>query len=270
MSTLSGYDPDFPEVPNESSGSGCRGLVVRFLFIVCALVLLSALLLPAYRSARWNAKRAQCLSNMKQIMLALNNYAEDQGSLPPAYSVDANGRPLHSWRTLILPYLEHRELYDSIDLKKPWNDPANAKAFETVASVYDCPCIIVDPAYSCPELRGKSWNKTVYRASVGPHAFLRPTEPRPLATITDDPAWTLSVIEVDQANAVPWMAPEDADAAMILRPGADLKLQHPGGVNAAFADGSAVFLKTTVAPEVRRAMISVDGGEAVSREQVIK
>lgn len=269
MSILPGNDPDFPDIPDRPSGTGCGGLVGRLLVWVSVVLLLGALLSPAYRSARWAAKRSWCANNLKQIMLALNNYAEAEGAYPPAYTVDANGKPLHSWRTLILPYLEYHDLYESIDLTKPWDDPVNAKAFETVVGTYDCPCIIVDPAVPCPELRGRSWNKTVYRASVGPHAFLRPTEPRPLATIADGTDWTLSMIEVALEDAVPWMAPEDADEAMILnlRPGS--KLVHPGGVNAAFADGSALFLKTSIPPEIRRAMISVDGGEAVSRDQVI-
>ena len=45
-----------------------------------------------------------CVNNLKQIALALHNYEEVYKVLPPAYTVDAQGRPLHSWRTLILPY----------------------------------------------------------------------------------------------------------------------------------------------------------------------
>ena len=70
-------------------------------------------------------------NNLKQIALALLNYEQAHHALPPAYTVDAQGRPLHSWRTLILPYLDQESLYQTIDLSKPWNDPANAKALET-------------------------------------------------------------------------------------------------------------------------------------------
>ena len=103
------------------------------------IALLIALLLPAIRSAGPAARRAQCVNNLKQIALALHNYEQAHKALPPAYTVDAKGRPLHSWRTLILPYLEQEPLYQTIDLSKPWNDPANAKALETAASRFSLP-----------------------------------------------------------------------------------------------------------------------------------
>ncbi len=93
--------------------------------------------------------------------------------MPPAYTVDAKGRPLHSWRTLILPYLEQEPLYQMIDLSKPWNDPANAKALETSL-----------PVFRCPEAVGPR-NTTTYLAIVGPNGCLIPKESRRLAEITD-------------------------------------------------------------------------------------
>ena len=79
------------------------------------------------------------MSNLHQISIALQLYAAAHGGLPPAYTTDADGKPLHSWRTLILPYLEHQQLYESIDLAKPWDDPANAEACKAALSVYQCP-----------------------------------------------------------------------------------------------------------------------------------
>ncbi|MEL7264459.1 MAG: DUF1559 domain-containing protein [Planctomycetota bacterium] len=67
-----------------------------------------------------------CSNNVKQIGLGLANYHASWNSFPPAYTVDANGNRLHSWRTLILPYVEQQPLYDRIDLTKPWDDPAHA------------------------------------------------------------------------------------------------------------------------------------------------
>ena len=83
-------------------------------------------------------------------------------ALPPAYTVDAKGRPLHSWRTLILPYLEQEPLYQTIDLSKPWNDPANAKALETSL-----------PVFRCPEAVGPQ-NTTTYLAIVAPNGCFIP------------------------------------------------------------------------------------------------
>src|SRR5690606_34269614 len=122
----------------------------RFLIpvgVVLALVaigLVVALLLPSSRgvpAAKW---RSQCSNNVRQILLALLQYEKEHGTLPPAYTVDDQGNRLHSWRTLILPYLEEQELYELIDLTKPWDDPVNAQARETRVEVYLCPSMPLD------------------------------------------------------------------------------------------------------------------------------
>jgi hypothetical protein len=118
-----------------------RIYLVRAFAVICIVVVLIGLLLPATRSARPAAYRMQCSNNLKQIALALRNYESTYHSFPPAATFDSAGNPLHSWRTLILPYLEHSSLYDSIDLSKPWDAPANAKAYVTDIPVYHCPSL---------------------------------------------------------------------------------------------------------------------------------
>jgi len=118
--------------------------------------------------------------------------------LPPAYTTDEMGKRLQSWRTLILLYLEQKPLYDTIDLSKPWDDPANAEAFKVGVPAYIC------PSAGCPA------NHTTYPAIVTVKGCLRPAEPRPLSEITDNPGETLIVIEVDTPHAVPWMVPPAA------------------------------------------------------------
>jgi prepilin-type N-terminal cleavage/methylation domain-containing protein len=135
-------DPEFNEaMPKPRSRRGFT--LVELLLVVAIIAVLIALLLPATRSVGPAGRRAQCTSNLKQIAVALHNYEEAHKALPPGYTVDVNGRPLHSWRTLILPYLE-QALYRTIDLSKPWNDPANAQALGTSV-----------PVYRCPEARGR-------------------------------------------------------------------------------------------------------------------
>ena len=52
-------------------------------------------------------------------------YEDEHGCFPPAYVADASGRPMHSWRVLILPYLDQQQLYDQYDFSEPWNGPNN-------------------------------------------------------------------------------------------------------------------------------------------------
>ena len=219
------------------------------------IAILIALLLPAVRTARPAARRAQCVNNLKQIMLALHSYEQMHKALPPAYTVDANGRPLHSWRTLILPYLEQERLYQTIDLSKPWNDPANAKALDTDL-----------PVFRCPESDGPR-NTTTYLAIAGPNGGLLPKEPRRLAEITDAHSSTMMVIEAGEENAVPWMAPVDADETLVMNLGPTTKLHHVGGMNAAFVDGSVRFLKASTPARVRRALMSISGNDNVNSDE---
>jgi type II secretory pathway pseudopilin PulG len=254
MSASFENDPEFNDlIPKPSSGRGFS--ILRVLVILGIIALVIALLLPAGRSARPAAFRAWCTNNLKQIALALHNYEEVYKVLPPAYTVDAQGRPLHSWRTLILPYLEEETLYRTIDLSKPWNDPANAKARETIVDVFRCP------------VPGGLPNTTTYLAIAAPNGCFMPTEPRRLAEITDPHESTLMVIEAGEENAVPWMAPVDADEPLVLSIGPTTKLDHAGGTNACFVAGNVMFLKASTPAAVRRALISISGKENVGNDE---
>jgi type II secretory pathway pseudopilin PulG len=223
--------------------------LVEFLVVLGIIAVLISLVLPATRSARPAARRAQCVNNLKQIALALHNYEQTHNALPPAYTVDANGRPLHSWRTLILPYLEQGPLYETIDLTKPWDDPANARALGTSLPVFRCPESV------------RPGNTTTYLAIVGPDGCLLPKIPRRLAEIKDAHESTLMVIEAGRENAVPWMAPVDADEILVLSLGPETRLHHAGGTNACFVAGNVNFLKASTPAKVRRAMMSIAGSD---------
>lgn len=234
-----------------------RGLTLRELVIATGVVLLIgfvavAFLLPVTRTARPAARRSQCKNNLKQIGLALYNYHDQYHAFPPAYTVDAEGKPLHSWRTLILPFIEQKGLYDKIDLTKPWDDPANAIAFKTILEVY-----------RCPSEQGPATH-TTYLALVTPNSCLRPEESARLSDIKDGTSNTLVVTEVDSEHAVHWMAPTDADEALFLAISPTSKLVHTGGVQALLADGTVRFFDVSLSADIRRALISRDGNDKVS------
>ena len=233
--------------PPERMPGKVRFRLFELLAVVGIIGLLIALLLPNVRMAGEAARRAQCNNNLKQIAIALMNYESDYHSLPPAYSVDAEGKPLHSWRTLILAYLEQRPLYEKIDLSKPWDDPANKAAYDTKVSTYECPSA-AGPA-----------RHTTYLAVVGPTSCLRAAEPRLLAEITDDHDLTVMVMEVDAEHAVHWMSPTDASERLILSFAEARRLSHPGGAQAAFVSGQIRFVSKDIKPATLRAVISVAG-----------
>ena len=59
---------------------------------------------------RFRTRERTCETNLKVIAFALHAYHEDHGSFPPAYVPGADGEPAHSWRVLLLPYLEQEQL----------------------------------------------------------------------------------------------------------------------------------------------------------------
>jgi hypothetical protein len=108
--------------------------------VVAAMLLVVAfyLLVPAESSMSPSSRRSACRSNLKNIALALHNYHEDHGSYPPAYIADENGRPMHSWRILLLPYIERGDLYKQYRFDEPWDGPNNRKLASQMPGLYRC------------------------------------------------------------------------------------------------------------------------------------
>jgi type II secretory pathway pseudopilin PulG len=227
--------------------------LIEAIVIIAVIGLIIALLLPLKRTAREPARRNSCLNNLKQIQLGLLNYQSVHGEFPPAYTTDADGKPLHSWRTLILPFTEQTALFKSIDLTKPWDDPANAKALAAMPEFYRCP--------SRPDEEN---NRTTYLAVVTPTSVFRPTKPRKLGEMKAIPSRKLTVIDVDCDHAVPWMAPLDADESLVLSLGGGSprpRTHHISGMCIGYSDGSTGFLPKDADAEERRQLISSAGKE---------
>ena len=131
----------YPAPAKSSSGPA---LVVIILAVVLGVVvvcggILVALLLPAVQSAREAARRMQCTNNLKQIGLAMHNYHDTFKCFPPAYIPDEDGRPMHSWRVLILPYLEEQALFEQYDFDQPWDGPNNRQLSQTIIPLFQSP-----------------------------------------------------------------------------------------------------------------------------------
>ncbi|PQO36788.1 prepilin-type cleavage/methylation domain-containing protein [Blastopirellula marina] len=123
-----------------------RGFTLVELLVVIAIIgVLIALLLPAVQQAREAARRMTCSNQFKQIGIALHNYHDTFGSLPPGI-VTTNQT---CWLTHILPQIEQGSLYDQIDaagaFDEPWEDvPAmvstgNTPLAKTIIDGYICP-----------------------------------------------------------------------------------------------------------------------------------
>lgn len=220
--------------------------------VIAVVLLLSALLLPARRVAPEAARRNQCLNNLKQIAIAIQNYTKQNGHLPPAYTVDADGNRLHSWRSLILPYIEETPLYNRIDFTRPWDDPANALAREQYI-----------PTYLCPSAPYDEDNFTTYLAVVGPNCVFSGPNSRKLSEVTDDSEYTLMVVDAPHDRALHWMSPYDVSEEEMLAFGPDSEFVHIVGFQAAYLDGHVGAIPKDIDKESLRGMLTIDGGEEI-------
>lgn len=257
-------------VPPVGSGPVYAGTVTKssslpFVIIILVVVLgvafvggaiLLALLLPAVQAARESARRAACCNNLHQISMAMQQYEFKNGKFPPAYVADKDGKPLYSWRVLLLPYLDRDDLFQRFHRDEPWNSPHNRLISDTVMSIFRCP--------SSP---GNDPLETNYVMVVGPQTISSGAKSVNTDQIRDGMTNTIAVIEVTGAG-IHWAEPRDLEADKIdfatdHRDGKGIGSGHPGGVNAAFCDGHVRFLPQSLRPDQIRGMTTIAGGEPV-------
>lgn len=221
---------------------------------LCGICFL-ALFLPAYRDVRPAARRTQCLNNLHNIGIALASYASKYGSLPPAYLTDAHGRPTHSWRALILPYLDRGDLTQVYRFDEPWNGPNNSKLHGIDVDVFRCPAD-----------GGKKTN-TSYVAVVGDSTLWPGAGCMKYEDATDGLGTTLLVVEIADSG-IHWMEPRDLELASMPHTINDpakkgISSRHPGIVAVAFADGRVKVLNAAIPWPTLEALLTARGKEII-------
>ena len=239
--------------PLQGRGLAIAGVVLSSVMSVLSVIgVLVGLLLPAVQQAREAARRSSCSNNLKQIGLAMHNYADANRAFPTDIC-DRNGRPLLSWRVAILPYLEGSNLHEQFHLDEPWDSPHNLSLIKKIPAAYSCP----SSTLSADE------GRTTYVGVKGSGYFLDTGEPpaeRELRDFHDGLSRTVMVVELPQEFAVAWTRPDP------VMPGPEVWLEasmhHAGGLfGGLMADGSVRFLSSTIAPDLLRAFFTISGGE---------
>jgi len=196
------------------------------------------------------------MNNLKQIALGMLNYESAKGSFPTAYTTDKNGKPLLSWRVMILPYLDENELYQQFHLDEPWDSEHNKALVGRMPGVYKSPN------------SGKSAEgKTVYLTPRGETTAFPGSKKIRINDIPDGASNTIMTLEVDDEKAVPWTKPDDFEYDE-NNPAQGLGGLHPGIFLAGFADGHVQAINSSISAKLLKALFTRNGGEQIDWSQV--
>jgi hypothetical protein len=237
-----------------------RGLLA--IVAVCGLLCWPAsLLVERTLDAR---AETRCSANLAAIGVAMHDYHAKYGHFPPAYVADAQGRPIHSWRVLLLEFLDPA-LFRQYDFREPWNGPHNFKLARNMPLVYVCPS---RHGHGDPK-------RTSYAVIAGAESAFPGSGVVKMADICDatsDQFPPLLVAEVASLDIM-WSEPEDVlmdqfplNCSFDCSGRAAVSGDDRRGAGLLLLDGRVVRVSPAMHPNMLRAMITVCGSEWICTE----
>ncbi|MCR9200516.1 MAG: DUF1559 domain-containing protein [Planctomycetaceae bacterium] len=181
------------------------------------------------------------------MSLAVANYHEVYDSFPPAVVYAKDGTPMHSWRVLILPFINEGELYDRYNFEEPWDSVANRRL------ISECPNV-----FHMHDEQNEQDEITNYLAVTGEDTLWPPQGTAGYDSIPDGSGRTILIVENRQGGVI-WSEPRDLHInTMTLTPGTDpvngiSSWKNPPAV--VFADGSLHRLDASITASDVRALL---------------
>lgn len=192
-------------------------------------------------------------------MLAVANYQSAYGHYPPAFLADEEGRPAHSWRVLILPFMEQQDLYNKYNFDEPWDGPHNRRLAESV------PMPRVFAFHAGRHSEGTASN---YLAVVGPETAWPGARGAMPGHFADGPDSTILLVE-NLGAGIHWMEPRDLPFDAL-----PLVLGAPDGISGPYqdpaivtVDGHVLRLEPDLPADTLRALLTADGGESLEHSE---
>lgn len=240
---------------------GWLGAMIPWISLPCCIIALSILvsLQPPVARVREASPRGYTTERMKQLGMAMHNYAgAHRNRFPPAAIHSKEGKPLLSWRVLLLPYVEGEEVYRELHLDEPWDSPHNLALLPRMPATYAPPPgldLDVEP-YT-----------TFFQVFVGKEtAFQGKDGLRFREDFSNGLANTILVVEA--GKAVPWTKPEDMvyEEKGPLPALGGLFMTRDKGWHALFGDGVVRFIGADVSEGMIRDAITGRGSQVFGSE----
>lgn len=284
---------------SERSSARAGFTLIELLVVIAIISVLIALLLPAVQSAREAARRTQCVNNLMQLSLALQNYESSHLVVPPGV-VNSTGPVLnspkgyhYSWIVQTLPYFEHRNIFNNLNFTVGVYALANSTVRSMEMNALHCPS---DPS------RGSGKNIAMSCYSGNHHDIEAPIDANNNGVfflnskvryddVTDGLSSTIFLGETrPDASDLGWasgtratlrntgappaggysplggsaLAPLDVLSVAYAKWVGGYASSHSGGVNFAFGDGSVRLLKNTINVQVYRQLGNRADGRMIS------
>ena len=210
--------------------------LIELLVVIAIIAILAAILFPVFAQARDKARQTSCLSNMRQISMALAMYRSDQDETQPESSPDTNLNALdtceysYTWRACILPYAKNNQIFVC-----PSAPERNGFVTDKIrAPMSPKPDFCSTGGYGCLETY----------AQMGLGSFATTGTPRIYEASVEDVSGTIAILETagplgaDRGPEVYWpdIASQPTDISWMAK-------RHADGLNCIFWDGHTKWMK---------------------------
>lgn len=217
-------------------------LVIFFFCLVVVVAL--GLLWPASQPIRDTPIISSDSNKLKSIALAIYNYEHDHGHFPPPFIPDEKGKPMHSWRVLLLPYLEEDNMFKQYRMDEPWNGPNNRKLATKSPRCYQ--------SILANNLHEGNKGETNFLAVTGSGTFWEFSGKLTVKQLGDRAPKVVTFV-INDGMGINWMEPSDLDIETM-----EYSVPSPRGLGVyktsphAFADGSVHQFQKPPKPEALR------------------